>query len=189
MADEIENEINKLTREYIMKKLLFLILVIFFLFDYGFSQTGDILISDSVKYENSLIEKIFPGVDFWNQISHITAPPNRRVVGKYNGKIYYIPNLYNELLKEFEGKSSTSLQEKMEAFFVLTNVALGDTIESFKLTEASELLDGRKFNYKASYVKDGQKYSILLIIEKSQLKEYRIFLGDKFIGSGHFFII
>ncbi len=77
-------------------------------------------IVDSLKVEHPLLEKVFPGVEFFVVTSCISLPPVRRLLGYVNGNRYDMPMLFNILFKKVEKKSRATFFERMKAFVLLT---------------------------------------------------------------------
>ncbi len=170
--------------------------------NYGITQVRNFEkhIIDSTKIEEPILEKVFPGVEFLLQTSDITRPPSKRIIGKFNNERFYLLDDINKLLIQFENDKRVSLEDKTEAFLFLyfkyivesTNYIIpidNKYFTDFTLSKKSKHIEGRDFNYQATYNYNNKTYKMYFIIEENQIREYRIYLDDKYIGSSRYSII
>jgi hypothetical protein len=171
-----------------MKKLTIVLIVLITIFSGSivFAQTDkdfEAHIVKSEKIESTILQKVFPGVDFFIQTSNITIPVAKRVVGNINNEVFIMPEKYNTLFKKIENISPASHEERIDAFVKLFFSQDGDISwlkdkSTRHLSIMSKLVNQKRgiSNYQVEVDKNGSRQQFLIRFQKNQIKRVEIYL-------------
>jgi predicted outer membrane repeat protein len=136
-------------------------------------------ISDSLKIEHPLFQKVFPRVEFFVESSYITIPQQRRIVGKLDGKIFGLPIEFNKLFKEISENSKATIEEKMELFTLFYFWLQDENSTLLSIEQTNEEIDDIIFNYKIQVIVNKSKYEVFIKIISNQIKRVEFYHEGK----------
>ena len=150
-------------------------------------------IVDSLKVEHPLLEKVFPGVEFFVETSCISLPPQKRIVGKLEGKKYGMPLAINLLYNKTKNKTKVSVENRIKLYFLLKHKSrdIQDDARYTKIPPfeiiSIEKIEKKTLNYeykykvKVMYGKEIMDY--FFYIENDFIKRIEYFYNGKYGGS------
>ena len=134
-------------------------------------------LKSSEELEHPLLEKVFPGVEFFVETSKITMPISSRIVGKFNDdKTYLMPWKFNILFQEIEKNSKASIEERIESFILLTYWLKDNNVELLSNTTTSKKFGSYTLNREVKVKVNEKEFEILLLFKDNQIIRAEIFI-------------
>lgn len=155
-----------------------------------FGQTNqDSSFSISDNFENYIIrseelkiaslDRVFPEVKFFVETSKITMPHSQRIVGVLNEKNYFMPEEFNLLFNEVSNDSKTSIEEKIDAFVLLSFWLQDNKLKIISNKSIFQKTGDYELNRKVEMIIGNKNYEVLLLYKDGEIVRAETFIDSQ----------
>lgn len=131
---------------------------------YSQENFDDYIIS-SEKIENALLDKTFPGVEFYVETSQITLPPSKRIIAIKSDKKYFMPHEFNILFYTIEQSSRASMNERLQALIFLGYFEKDNNLEVSPVQAMEKEVEGDRYNFQGFVKVNDHNFEILFQVK------------------------
>lgn len=141
-------------------------------------------LESSEKYNDPLLAKVFPDVEFYLQVSKRIGSDDFRIAALYQDKHYLMPSRFNEVYELIEEESTSIIEDRIGAYVKMIYIRRSErryarTKEIMNVTDVvvskdSSYVDIVRFNYKVEFKLEGKNRKAYFWIDDGQIKRIRI---------------